>query len=153
MTRRQGGDQPTELTSPRTTDSPATGYFEWENIDGHKVPQFLFRPDEAQLAFAGLYELWPDPERAEDDPDRWVWSYTIITRTAPDAVGHIHDRSPLLVPNELRADWLSPSLVEPEQVKELLASIPEPLLTPREVSSAVNSVRNNGPELIELVAS
>jgi putative SOS response-associated peptidase YedK len=57
------------------------------------------------------------------------------------------------VPNELRADWLSPSLVEPEQVKELLASIPEPLLTPREVSSAVNSVRNNGPELIELVAS
>jgi putative SOS response-associated peptidase YedK len=132
---------------------PATGYFEWEKVDGRKVPQFLFRPDEEQLAFAGLYELWPDPERAEDDPDRWVWSYTIITRTAPDAVGHIHDRSPLLVPTELRADWLSPSLVESEQVKELLASIPEPLMTPREVSSAVNSVRNNGPELIEPVAS
>jgi putative SOS response-associated peptidase YedK len=28
-----------------------------------------------------------------------------------------------------------------------------PLLTPREVSSAVNSVRNNGPELIEPTAS
>jgi putative SOS response-associated peptidase YedK len=83
---------------------PATGYFEWEKVDGRKVPQFLFRPDEAQLAFAGLYELWPDPERAEDDPDRWVWSYTIITRSAPDAVGHIHDRSPVLVPTELRAD-------------------------------------------------
>jgi putative SOS response-associated peptidase YedK len=132
---------------------PADGYFEWEKIDGRKVPQFLFRPDRAVLSFAGLYELWPDPERAEDDPDRWVWSYTIITRTAPDAVGHIHDRSPVLVPTELRADWLSPSLVESEQVKELLASIPEPLLTPREVSSAVNSVRNNGPELIEPVAS
>jgi hypothetical protein len=61
-------------------------------VDGRKVPQFLFRPDEEQLAFAGLYELWPDPERAEDDPDRWVWSYTITTRSAPDAVGHIHDR-------------------------------------------------------------
>jgi putative SOS response-associated peptidase YedK len=56
-----------------------------------------------------------------------------------------------VVPAELRADWLNPDLVEPEQVKELLASIPEPLLTPREVSSAVNSVRNNGPELIEAV--
>jgi putative SOS response-associated peptidase YedK len=42
-------------------------------------------------------------------------------------------------------------VVGPEQVKELLASIPEPLLTPREVFSAVNSVRNNGPELIEAV--
>jgi putative SOS response-associated peptidase YedK len=131
---------------------PSVGYFEWEKIDGRKVPQFLFKPDEAQLAFAGLYELWPDPERAEDDPDRWVWSYTIVTRTAPDAVGHIHDRSPILVPPEQRADWLNPTLIEPEQVKELLAAIPEPLLTPREVSSSVNSVRNNGPELIEAVA-
>jgi putative SOS response-associated peptidase YedK len=117
------------------------------------VPQFLYRPDEATLSFAGLYELWPDPERDEHDPDRWVWSYTIITRTAPDAVGHIHDRSPVLVPAERRAHWLDPSLVEPERVKELLASIPEPLLTPREVSRAVNSVRNNGPELVEPVAS
>jgi aryl-alcohol dehydrogenase-like predicted oxidoreductase len=85
--------------------------------------------------------------------DRWVWSYTIITQTAPDAVGHIHDRSPVLIPTDLRSDWLNPSLVEPEQVKELLAAIPEPLLTPREVSRAVNSVRNNGPELVEPVAS
>jgi len=80
-------------------------------------------------------------------------SYTIITRTAPDAVGHIHDRSPVLVPAELRADWLNPSLVEPERVKELLAAIPQPFLTPREVSNAVNFVRNNGPELVEPVAS
>jgi putative SOS response-associated peptidase YedK len=109
---------------------PADGYFEWEKIDGRKVPQFLYRPDEQLLSFAGLYELWPDPERGEDDPDRWMWSYTIITRTAPDAVGHIHDRSPVLVPPDLRADWLNPSLVDPEQVKELLASIPEPLLSP-----------------------
>jgi putative SOS response-associated peptidase YedK len=132
---------------------PADGYFEWEKIDGRKVPQFLYRPNEAVLAFAGLYELWPDPDREEHDPSRWVWSYTIITRTAPDTVGHIHDRSPVLIPTELRADWLNPTLVEPEQVKELLASIPEPLLTPREVSSAVNSVRNNGPELLEPAAS
>jgi putative SOS response-associated peptidase YedK len=66
---------------------------------------------------------------------------------------HIHDRSPVLIPTDLRSDWLNPSLVEPEQVKELLAAIPEPLLTPREVSRAVNSVRNNGPELVEPVAS
>lgn len=131
---------------------PADGYFEWERVDGRKVPQFLFRPDEALLSFAGLYELWPNPEAAEDDPDRWVWSYTIVTRTAPDDVGRIHDRCPVLVPAELRADWLNPSLTEPDQVKELLAAIPEPRLTPREVSRAVNSVRNNGPELVEPIA-
>ena len=31
----------------------------------------------------------------------------------------------------------------------MLDSVPEPVLTPRVVSRRVNSVRNNGPELIE----
>jgi putative SOS response-associated peptidase YedK len=58
------------------------GYYEWEKIDGRKVPYFLHR-DHDLLAFAGLYELWPDPDRAEDDPDRWLFSYTILTHPAP----------------------------------------------------------------------
>jgi putative SOS response-associated peptidase YedK len=130
---------------------PAAGYYEWEKVDGRKVPYFLHR-DHDVLAFAGLYELWPDPERAEDDSDRWLFSYTILTHPAPDAVGHVHDRSPVVVPpGELRARWLDPALTDPGQVRELLAAIPEPRLEPYEVSPAVNSPRNNGPELVQPV--
>ncbi len=77
-----------------------------------------------------------------------MWSFTIITRPAPDALGHIHDRSPLLVPASLRSDWLDPSVTDPDQVRELLAAIPEPVLQPRAVSTEVNSVNNNGPHLL-----
>lgn len=127
---------------------PADGYYEWEKVEGRKVPYFL-HDDEQLLAFAGLYELWPDPDRAEDDPDRWLWSYTVLTSPAADALGHIHDRSPVVVPpGELRDRWLDANLTEPEQVRELLAAIPEPALQPRQVSSAVNSPKNNSPDLV-----
>lgn len=106
---------------------PADGYYEWENTDQGKVPYFLHR-DDALLAFAGLCELWPDPDQDEDDPDRWLWSYTILTHPAPDALGHVHDRSPVLVPpGELPDDWLNPELTHPDRMRELLAAMPEPV--------------------------
>ena len=52
---------------------------------------------------AGLYEIWRDPTRDDDDPTRFLWTCTVLTTTAEDAVGHIHDRMPLLVePRALR---------------------------------------------------
>lgn len=128
---------------------PANGYYEWEQRDGTKVPQYLH--GDGVLAMAGLYELWRDPERADDDPDRWVLSVTIVTTTASDALGHIHDRSPVLVPVALRENWLDPALTDPARVRELLAEVGEPRLHPYEVSNLVNSVAINGPELLRPV--
>ncbi len=131
---------------------PAGGYYEWEVRAGQKAkqPYFLHRGD-ALLAFAGLYELWPDPALDHDDPARWVWSCTVLTTTAPDTLGHIHERSPVLLTPDLAADWLAPSLTDPDRVRELLAAVPEPLLEPRQVSTAVNNVANDGPELVRPV--
>nr|WP_246292197.1 SOS response-associated peptidase family protein [Lentzea indica] len=105
-------------------------------------------PDDELLAFAGLYELRLDENRPADDPDRWLWTYTILTTSAPDAAGHEHDRTPLLIPPDLRDDWLNPDLTDLDQVRDLLESIPQPVLHPYEISTAVNNPRNNGPELI-----
>ncbi len=132
---------------------PGDGYFEWQQGDGKtKVPWYLHAPDHAGLAFAGLYELWPNPEVGEDDPDLWLWSVTIITTAATDALGHIHQRTPLIVPTDLYGDWLNPALTDTGGVRELLAGIREPHLEPHAVSTAVNSPRNNGPHLIAPVA-
>lgn len=131
---------------------PADGYFEWEknpDVKG-KIPHYLHRGGEL-LAFAGLYELRPDPELPEDHPDRWLWTFTILTTTAPDALGHIHDRSPVLIPPDLRGDWLDPEMTDLGGVRALLASAPDPGLDPYEVSTAVNSVNNDGPQLIVVV--
>lgn len=128
---------------------PALGYYEWQPADrdagGAKVPYFLHDAAGSLLSFAGLYELWRDPSKADDDPGRWLWTCTIITQQADDLLGHIHDRSPLVVPPELRGPWLDPA---DDDAERLLREIPPARLEPYVVGPAVGNVRNNGPALI-----
>lgn len=134
---------------------PMDGYFEWqapESGKGRKTPYYLTSPDGAPLAAAGLYELWRDPGKTDEDPDRWLWSMTVITTDATDTLGHIHDRSPLLLPDDVWDDWLDPGLTDSDDVDALLRAVPEPHLQPVEVSPAVGNVRNNRPSLIDPVA-
>jgi putative SOS response-associated peptidase YedK len=130
---------------------PALGYYEWQKTDGGKIPHFLHDPDGRLLAMAGLYELWPDPSRPDDDPGRWLWTCTIITQQATDLLGEIHDRNPVVIPSELREPWLDCTSDDPATAARLLDQIPEARLEPYVVSSAVGNVKNNGPELIEPV--
>jgi putative SOS response-associated peptidase YedK len=80
-----------------------------------------------------------------------LWTFTILTTTAHDAAGHVHDRSPVLIPPTLRDRWLDPHVDDADEVRDLLDHVPEPRLQPYEVSTAVNNPRNNGPELLEPV--
>jgi putative SOS response-associated peptidase YedK len=128
---------------------PAAGYFEWEPRDGVKVPHFLH--GDGVLAFAGLYELWRPRAVDGEEPGEWVWSVTVLTTTAADTLGHIHDRSPVVLPPELQGAWLDPATTDPARVRALLEAVPEPQLTPREVGRAVGNVRNDTPDLLDPV--
>jgi putative SOS response-associated peptidase YedK len=132
---------------------PMDGYFEWQpRPDSRtKTPYYLTGEHDEPLAAAGLYELWRDPAKADDDPDRWLWTCTVITTTATDSTGHIHDRSPLFLPGDFVDTWRDPSLTDEQDVRELISAVPEPHLVPRVVSTAVGNVRNNGPHLVEPV--
>ena len=132
---------------------PADGYYEWQKTeDGKKIPTYLHGDTDEPLAFAGLYEFWPDPALDEDDPGKWLLSCTILTTTTQDSLGHIHDRSPVIVPAAMYGDWLDPETTGKDDVRQMLEAFGEPVLIPRTVSDRVNSVRNNGPELIEPAA-
>jgi putative SOS response-associated peptidase YedK len=128
--------------------TPALGYYEWQKSDRGKVPYFLHAGDRS-LAFAALYEIWRDPELPDDHPDAWLWTTCIVTRPATDALGHIHDRCPVIVPPDLHEAWLDCRDGDPAIARELLDEIPEPRLDAYAVSAAVGNVRVNGPELIE----
>jgi putative SOS response-associated peptidase YedK len=132
---------------------PADGYYEWYRPSGDakaaKQPYYIFRADGAPLAFAGLYELWRDRAFPDDHPDAWLWTSTIITTSAPDELGRIHDRMPMVIEPALWADWLDPGNSDPGDLLGLLAPAGSGGLISRPVSTAVNSVRNNGPRLIE----
>ncbi len=120
---------------------PADGYYEWQRQDGGKQPYFLsFADADAPLAMAGLYEVWRSPEGS------YLWTCTVLTTEAADELGHIHDRTPLLVPQQAWPTWLAPDIEDPGD--ELLRPGVPGTLQAWPVSSAVGNVRNNGPDLV-----
>ena len=64
-------------------------------------------------------------------------------------MGHIHERSPVLVPPDRVDAWLDPNMQGRTEVAALLADLPEPHLDPRQVATAVGNVRHDGPALFE----
>ncbi len=127
---------------------PMDGYYEWRVNDAgagkksRKTPFFMYRDNGEPLFMAGLWSVW---KPAKDGPP--LLSCTIITTDAPGALGEIHDRMPLVVPERDWDRWLDPDAA----VDERLLSRPPDVhgIRMREVSTLVNNVRNNGPELIE----
>jgi putative SOS response-associated peptidase YedK len=135
---------------------PADGYYEWyvtEELTKAGKPKkqpFFIRPKGGgMLAMAGLYELWRDQSKADDDPTRWLWTATVITTTATDDLGRIHDRMPLMLPRAAYDAWLDPGPRPTDELLGLLQPAAPGLLEAFPVSTLVSNVANNGPELIE----
>lgn len=134
---------------------PADGYYEWYSPattpaggKPRKQPFYIHRPDGRPLALAGLYEFWRPADSDPDDPAAWLTTMTLLTTTAPDDTGRIHDRAPLMIDEEHHAAWLDPTTTDPQEVFDLLAPAAPGPLEAYPVSTAVNSVRNNGPGLV-----
>jgi len=160
---------------------PAEGYFEWQEQEQEqeqagaegaddvaaptagrrsrrppkqpKQPFWIHPADGGPLAFAGLYEFWRDRERADDDPLRWLVTTTIVTGGAPTndpALAAIHDRRPVILDPSRWGPWLDPATSDPDTVLDLLHD-PAPSLVATPVSTQVNTVGTDGPQLIEPV--
>ena len=110
-----------------------------------KQPYFIRRADGEPLAFAGLWELWRGPDK-QGEPLR---STTIITTTPNETLAPIHDRMPVILPESRWEEWLDPANDDIDTLGKLLVPAPASLLTAHPVSTLVNNVRNQGPELTE----
>ena len=134
---------------------PADGYFEWyptrETTKAgkpRKQPFFVRPRDHGILAMAGLYEIWRDPTKADNAPDRFRWTCTVITTDAEAALGDLHERMPLMVDRERWGSWLDPR-AQGAELLDLLEPAAPGRLEAYPVSALVSNVRNNGPELLE----
>jgi len=120
---------------------PADGFYEWRRDENGKVPIWLHLPGDELFAFAGIWASY-EPRGAEP-----VVSCAIVTTRPNETVRPIHDRMPVVLPPDAEADWLAADATE-AGLKSVLVPWREELET-REVSDLVNSVREDGPELIE----
>lgn len=123
---------------------PATRFYEWQRGDGTKVPHSIHRNDGFPMSFAGLWASWRNPSTSER-----VLSCTIVTTTANEMMARLHDRMPVILDEEAVELWLDPSLTDVAELLPLLVPCPDDALSAYPVSSLVNNVRNDGPELIE----
>ena len=134
---------------------PMEGFYEWQQAGEHaqlskagkpmKTPMFIHRADDQPLAVAGLWATWRD--KAAGPEAAWLHSCTIITTAANDTMAPVHDRMPVLLPARSWAQWLDPTNTDLAGLQQLLVPAPDDVLTMHAVSTAVNNVRNKGPEL------
>jgi putative SOS response-associated peptidase YedK len=130
---------------------PADAFYEWQKIPGQKAKQpfHIARCDGDPMAFAGLWERWA-PKDADGRwlDDRRIETCTIVTTSANSSVAPIHDRMPVILAATRWDDWLDPGS-DHDAVRSLLVPAPDGLLEVHPVSTAVNNVRNNGPQLVD----
>ncbi|MFM1789485.1 MAG: hypothetical protein RLZZ12_834 [Actinomycetota bacterium] len=128
---------------------PASGYYEWATELGRyktKQPIYISRIDSKLLAFSGIYDSWISPEGVLRK------SAAIITRPAVGELATVHDRMPLFLPRDRWNEWLNPDNNRIEELRSMMEiEIPDAGLRFWPVRPLVNSIKNNGAELIEPV--
>jgi len=128
---------------------PADGFYEWEKVAGRKAkrPWFIRRRDGEPLAFAGLWEVWHDPNLGDDAPR--VRSCVIITTEPNEVLARIHDRMPVVLPESAWDSWLDRDNHDVRALGKLLVPAPAGEFEAWPVSTLVNKPANNGPELLD----
>lgn len=117
---------------------PATGFYEWRRGDPERVPHWI-RPRRAELfAFAGVWSSWRDPSG-----DQHVESFAILTTAAEGALGELHHRFPVVVPESRCREWLD-SAVSPTAFRALYAAPPSSSIVVSMVDPQLNAVRFEG---------
>ena len=123
---------------------PLTGFIEWQREGTRKRPFAIYRADRAILSVAGIWERWVDPAGVE------VQTFAVITTGANGFMAPIHDRMPVILEPGDEDIWLSAD-TDPAALHALLVPCAEGRLAAHEVSSVINSPRNNAPELLKPV--
>ncbi len=121
---------------------PADAFYEWQTTGTTKTPHAIARADGTMLAFAGLWDGWRGPE------GEIVRSFTILTTDAAPALRFLHERMPVILEP---ADWPVWLGEDDGDFAALMHTSDTPLRI-WAVSTRVNSVRNDGPELLEAAA-
>ena len=115
---------------------PALGYYEWRQENGVKQAYFVCRKDGKAILFGGLYE-----SPRVDAPG----SFTIITRPAEGPLEPLHHAMPLMFDGDQSTKWFTSGKPQADALAWYTYADDYQYYP---VSSKVNRVVNQGPELI-----
>jgi putative SOS response-associated peptidase YedK len=114
---------------------PVAGFYEWQaGPNNTRLPWYITRKDGEPMVFAALWQRWGD-----------IDTVAMVTTEGGEAMAGIHDREPVILEP---ADWPL-WLGEAGHGAAVLMKPTVGVLQSHRVSTAVNSNRAEGPELIE----
>lgn len=126
---------------------PANGFYEWRRTGGPKQPYLIHLANEPIMLMAGLYDV-----RTNEQGEK-AGSYTIITGGPNDVMADIHDRMPMIIHGEDVELWMDHEIQEIGPLEHLLQPVLDHEIEMHPVSTEVNSVKNNNPELVKPIAT
>ncbi|MFP3510545.1 SOS response-associated peptidase [Peribacillus sp. SIMBA_075] len=123
----------------------ADSFYEWKKGPERKIPMRIKLKNHAPFGMAGLWESWKSPEGIN------IYSCSVITTVPNELMTSIHDRMPVILKPEDEKDWLNPSINDPAYLQQYLKSFDPEQMEAFEVSTDVNSTKNNSPNLIQQI--
>jgi putative SOS response-associated peptidase YedK len=129
----------------------ADGFYEWKASGDKKLPKtpyWIHLESREPFAFAGLWEIWRDPDDRDAPP---LITCTILTTAASPSVASIHPRMPVILPRERESAWLDPQLENPNEVAKLLDTSGAAPLISHPVSDRVNAPEHDEATLLDEV--
>lgn len=123
---------------------PANSFYEWHRRGSGSIPHNIRSKTNELMAFAGLYDEW------QSTAGQSILSYTIVTTTTNSSMAWLHERMPLILTRPDEDLWLDGS-TSMDEIRRILAQPVSEDLEMYPISSQVNQVRNNYPELQERV--
>jgi putative SOS response-associated peptidase YedK len=124
---------------------PADGFYEWLKNGKVKTPFCFTMVDDSIFAFAGIWDSWRNPE------GKAIETCSIITTTPNSLCADVHNRMPVILPDDAYDLWLDPSFQKADDICDLLRPFAPNLMRRFEVSNRVNLVRNDDPGCAEAV--
>ena len=121
---------------------PMDAFYEWQARPDGKQPYAIARQDGAPLAMAGIWEGWRSPD------GEVVRTFAIVTTSANATMRQLHERMPVILEQDAWSTWLGE---DGGDAADLMRPAADDVLHLWPVSRAVNSVRNNGAELLDRI--
>lgn len=133
---------------------PLSGFYEWLKGDGKtKRPFAIFLKQHPIMSVAGIWESWEgevtDPESDSAQRRQIIHSVSLMTTNANPFMEKIHDRMPLILAEKQESFWLDPKHQDIQKIRAALQPLPNDELEAYEVSTLVNSPRNNRREVLD----
>jgi len=124
---------------------PASGFYEWQAVEGKKHPLYIKLKDDSLMMFAGIWDHWKNLE------GEVIESFSILTTSTNELIMPLHDRMPVILTPQYKDIWLDSQLADPEQLKPLFKPYPSDLMEMYHVCDLVNSPRNDTPGCITML--